>query len=176
MISVEVTLTDSYRGSRPVNWTAPGGKERIFRDPHEASKVFVGENFGYRAHAIKIIFTGEHYLRRDEVRDLFGWSEDEIAEIAHRTDSKKTLFRHWAPDGAGTEYGDCDFSGIRNKVAKAESSLTLFPVEAFIPTDSWIQKVIDYMAERGTRSTLTREEIVGLNELETFTREQYQDD
>lgn len=174
MISIGITLTDLYVGSRPLNWKVTlAGKERILNDPNESSKIFVGENFGFKTHAAQVIFSNEHYLEKSEVMPMFGWSESEFVEIPHNYNPNKTLFEHWSIDHPGAEFIDGSLSPFLKKIGKANSSITLYSLEAFLPYESWLNKIVKYMNDTSRKINLS--DIKGFKDFDLFVRQQYPD-
>lgn len=95
-----------------------------------------------RAPAAKIIFHGKHFLRANDVMHLFNWTLDDV--IPERINRTEVYFVHWLGAGAIYQYDPLAHLLPRKKTA----SLVLVPLGAWVPVESWLMEVADYVSAK----------------------------
>lgn len=107
--------------------------------------------------AAKVIFQGDHFITVNDVMPLFHWTRDDICP--ERTSRTQVVFAHWLDAGAIYRYDPLSQLVSWKKTA----SLILFPFEAFVPVESWLMKVANYVSAKNPDAKIDWLEIKGVD-------------
>jgi hypothetical protein len=109
--------------------------------------------------AAKITFQGEHFLAAEDVMPLFHWTRDDI--LVEKTSRTEVVFAHWLDAGAIHRYDPLS----RLVSGKKTASLVLAPLEAWVPVESWLVELTDYISAKNPEARINFIEIQGVDSL-----------
>lgn len=116
-------------------------------------------------HSAALTLTGNNILEIEDIIQIFNWTEDEVdLQVMDRT---KILFLHIL--NAGIIYERDLFKEFltRNKSV----TLTFWPLEAWVPVESWLEKLTKYISNKNTKASIKIIDIQGVDEFRAKAHE-----
>jgi hypothetical protein len=117
--------------------------------------------------AAKITFQGKHFLAAKDVMPLFHWTRDDIWPA--RTSRTEVVFTHWLDAGAVYHHDP-----LAQLVSwKKTALLILVPLLAWVPVESWLMEVANYVSAKNPNAKIDWLEIQGEELLRSRARQLY---
>ncbi|HCM82271.1 MAG: hypothetical protein UV63_C0006G0008 [Microgenomates group bacterium GW2011_GWC1_43_11] len=117
--------------------------------------------------AAKVELSGKHFLSSDDIMHLFNWTLDDV--IADKVSLTKTVFWSWLEAGVIYQRNALNPLVFWNR----KSSLILTPLEAFVPVETWLVELTEYISSKHPKARINILEIQGVDSLRARARELY---